>query len=177
MIIGSDKIISFDVNRPSTITFNFEVEGAESNQLQFKFIIQCDEAELGFEGYIYDGVIQIDVPPLYKVLPKGVSGRYNAYLQVVADKEFYQSPWSDIVEIYSNPLINADPEIETQEFNEGKVIHNPPNIAEIKDQIIKMLMTEIDVKVEEKLADLQDDSKSKVERVKVDILRELVAKI
>ena len=177
MIIGASDIITFDINRPSTITFNYEVEGAQADQLQFKFIIQCDEAEYGFEGYIYEGAINIDVPPLYKVLPKGVSGKYNAYLQVVADREFYQSPWSDIVEIYCNPLIDASLDIETHEFEQGVVTQQPVNMTELKDEIIKLLLQEIDVKVEEKLSDLQDGSRDKVERIKVDILRELIAKI
>jgi len=125
--------IKLDKNKQKKITMELNVEGIESDKLNFTFRINGENCELGFPGkLVEENKLQIEIPPL-KSAGYIKKGTYTASLEVDDNDRYFMKPWQGEVQVESSPQVTSVYEEELGKTKQNSSI-NVQNISESSEE-------------------------------------------
>lgn len=97
-------MVKLNTGSKKVLTFEIQVGGIQSTQLESYLRIVLDGIEYGFPAEIKDDCVTVEVPPLSKIIPKPLreGEKIEAKLEMIADG-YYLEPWKDTI-VLSNPV-------------------------------------------------------------------------
>ena len=114
-------MISFDMNKPKSLSMPILVEGIDQKTLDFKFIIEVNGISYGFSAMHEDGSIKFNLPALDDIVKHLVPGIYEARLEASSitqgDSGYFMMPWSDKINVKQSVSVSVpkEPVVENEE--------------------------------------------------------------
>lgn len=111
-------MLKFNRDKKKDIKFKMEIEGIESNLLEYYIRLSSDNMDYGFKGHDNNGVLEFSIPALGGLLTEAeIKGLKSVKIEV-HDKEnkYYLSPYQDEVGFDTKPgaRIKMDEEKDTK---------------------------------------------------------------
>lgn len=109
-------MLKLNVNQEKVLTFEVQIGGVQSEQVQSFLRINIDDVEYGFPAEIGRESISVSLPPLRTVTGRKLKEgeEVQVKLEIIADGN-YLTPWTDTFRL-SNPLV-VEAKIVDDEFN------------------------------------------------------------
>jgi len=99
--------IKIDLNKGKVVTFELDVQGVESSNLNGKFRILVNEVEYGFPTKIKNNEVEVDIPRLKNILRDHSAKSVSARLDIYDNDQSHFVPWEGIVDIQEQAKIKA----------------------------------------------------------------------
>lgn len=100
--------ITFDIDKKKSISMLVETSGIEDNKkLKFTFNITVDGIKYGFPCKLEENRVDIEIPPLTKIINGLKSGIYEASLDVTGNGKHFLQPFAEDVILTREPKIEV----------------------------------------------------------------------
>lgn len=130
------KLFSDKANKFSC---NIQVEGTSFANSKLRMILETDELNYMFTGYIHEtGVCDVNIPKTKHFLPEGTVG--NMRLEVIADDVYFE-PWSSDFYVMTDKKVTIESAINETTIDKPRVnvvVEEPKNETPIVKENKKM---------------------------------------
>lgn len=98
-------MLTFNKHKEKKINFQIELDGIESNVLEYFIRLSTDSADYGFKGSEKNGVLEFTIPPMIDILKESEIAKLKSIKIEVHDREnkYYLKPFDEIIEFESAP--------------------------------------------------------------------------
>lgn len=153
-------MLNFELNKEKELSFELDIEGIDSNEIEPYFRIFNENINFGFKGKFENGNISFNIPPLNELFKNNLKESYPAKLEIIGAKKYYFLPWQDDIFIKKEPSISNISLKENKEEEKTKI-----SITSIKENN-KIKKKKIEEKrKEEKEENKKEEKKSKISKI------------
>ncbi len=111
-------MLKFNRDKKKNIKFNMELDGIESEMLEYYIRLSSDNMDYGFQGNVKNGILEFNIPALGGLLTEKEIKNLKSVKIEVHDKQnkYYLSPYQDEVSFEKAPSgkVKMNEEIDTK---------------------------------------------------------------
>ena len=150
-------MVKLKQHKNKILNFDLVIEGIKKDKLDFTFRIFAEGIEYGIPGEFIDDKVRVTIPPVDNFMKNRQGDIFEAKLEVTGDGKYYMKPWSDKIQIISEPKIEAKvTEIEDNE----KLFEVKAQVSEEEEVIVEK---KVNKKPEKKI--IPEVSKSSLKKI------------